>query len=106
LIPDVAQLARLEIARDERRLAGARRRAHPDDWTRQRLVEQCVEPWPWQCVEELGARQLGESGRADGHGSRGTMKALPEHDEYQTQHVWWSAMEIDHFALRSIMRLA
>ena len=62
LIPEVTQAARLEIARDERRLACARRGAYPDDRPRRSFVEQREEPRPRQRVVELGPRQLGEGG--------------------------------------------
>jgi hypothetical protein len=40
LEPDAGQLARLDVARDEGRLAGARRTRNPDDRMRAMLVEQ------------------------------------------------------------------
>ncbi len=68
LVPQVAPVAGLQVACDERRLAGSRRRADPDDRSRRGFVEERVEPRPRQRVVELRPREFGESGRASGQG--------------------------------------
>jgi hypothetical protein len=67
LVPDVRQIARLEVACDQRRLARAGRSRYPDDRARRCFVEEREQPRPWQRVVELGPRQFGESRRAGGH---------------------------------------
>ena len=62
LIPDVAQLALLEVARDQRGLASARGRAQPDDRSRRGFVEKREQSRPRQRVVDLGPREFGESG--------------------------------------------
>ncbi len=69
LIPEVTELARLEIACDERGLARTGRRTHPDDRARGRFVEERVEARPRDRVVELWPREFGEGGRADGYGA-------------------------------------
>ncbi len=68
LVPEMSSLADLEPARDERRLPGSRRRADPDDRAGRRVVEQREQPRPRERVVELRAGELGEGGRAGGHG--------------------------------------
>src|SRR6266545_2114371 len=65
LIPQVTQAARVEIARDERRLARARRCADPDDRARERLIEQSEQARTRERVVQARPGELGESGRAD-----------------------------------------
>ena len=74
LIPDMRQIARLEVACDQRRLARAGRRRYPDDRARRGFVEEREQARPRQRVVELGPRQFGESGRANGHGCGGRYK--------------------------------
>ncbi len=68
LVPQVTQFPRFEVARDQRRLAGTRRRADPDEGFRQGFVEECVQARPRNRVVKLGPRELGESGWASGQG--------------------------------------
>jgi hypothetical protein len=75
LVPDVTPAARLQIARHERGLAGARCGADPRYRSRQGFVEAREQPGTRQRVVELGPGELGE-GRAgchvaDGYARRG-----------------------------------
>src|SRR5204863_4862117 len=74
LIPDVGQIARLEVACDQRRLARAGGRRYPDDRARRGFVEEREQARPRQRIVKLGPRQFGESGRANGHGCGGRYK--------------------------------
>jgi hypothetical protein len=66
LVPEVAAGARLDVARHERRLAGAGRAAHPHDGPLRGFVEHGEKTRPWQQPRKLGPGQLGER-RACGH---------------------------------------
>ena len=68
LVPQVRQLPRLGVARDQRRLARSRGGGDPDDRPLARGVEALEEPRPRQRVVEPGSRQFRERGGACGHG--------------------------------------
>ena len=76
LVPEVTQPARLEVARDERRLARAGRGGYPDDRARRRLIEAREKTRPRECVVQLGPGQFGER-RADGQVATGRAQGRP-----------------------------
>ena len=69
VVPQVRQAPRLDVARDQRRLAGSRWGRDPDHRSPARLVETREEARSRHRVKEPGTRQFGESGRATGQGS-------------------------------------
>jgi len=60
VVPEVRQVSRLQVARDERRLADAGGAAKPDDGPRRGFVEQREQARSRNGVVQPGPRQLGE----------------------------------------------
>jgi hypothetical protein len=60
VVPDRRGLARLEVARDERALAGPRTTQHPDHRMLAPLVEQAKQPLPRAHAVQARRRELGE----------------------------------------------
>jgi hypothetical protein len=60
LVPEVTQAPRLDIARDERGLAGTRRGGYPDDRPLRGFVQKREETRPRKRFVQLGPGQFGE----------------------------------------------